>query len=246
MSRPSQPSRLDRISTSWTLLAQAHAAARDTAAIARALLVERYRGAVRRYLGALLRDDEAAEDLTQEFGLALIEGKLAKATPDRGRFRDYIKAVVLHLVSRHRKQQRRLPRQVGEDADRAVAADPGDATFVQSWRDELLARSWEALSQAHHGYFSVLHYRAAHPDAAIDEMIAGLSAQLGRKLSAEALRQMLHRARAMFAELLLTLVAQSLRDPSDEAIERELADLNLLSYCRATVAKRRAGSQSLT
>ena len=66
------PSRLDRISTSWSLLAQAHAGPQDAAAAARALLVERYRGAVRRYLGALLRDDQAADDLTQEFGLALI------------------------------------------------------------------------------------------------------------------------------------------------------------------------------
>src|SRR5262245_27419087 len=109
MSDNPTPSRLDRISTSWTLLAQARDGDRDAASAAKRVLVERYGGAVRRYLGALLRDDDAADDLTQEFGLALIEGKLVNADPGRGRFRDYVKAVVLHLVSRYRKQQKRLP-----------------------------------------------------------------------------------------------------------------------------------------
>jgi len=237
MGHQNQPSRLDRISTSWSLLAQAHAGAQDTAGVARALLVERYRGAVRRYLGAMLRDDEAADDLTQEFGLALIEGKLAKATPDRGRFRDYIKAVVVHLVSRHRKQQKRLPRQSEADAQApASKTDEAEQAFVQSWRDELLARSWEALAQAHAGYFTVLHHRAAHADAAIEEMIVELSAQLGKKLTADAIRQTLHRARAMFAEILLAEVAQSLREPTQEAVERELAELNLLTYCQPAFA----------
>jgi RNA polymerase sigma factor (sigma-70 family) len=240
MNHPNQPSRLDRISTSWSLLAQAHTGANDAAGVARALLVERYRGAVRRYLGALLRDDEAADDLTQEFGLAMIEGKLAKATPDRGRFRDYIKAVVVHLVSRHRKQQKRLPRQAEVDHEApAVNANQSEEAFLQSWRDELLARSWQALAEAHAGYFTVLHYRAAHHDAAVQEMIAELSAQLGKQLTAEAIRQTLHRARSMYAEILLAEVAQSLREPTQEAIERELADLNLLIYCRPALAKER-------
>jgi RNA polymerase sigma factor (sigma-70 family) len=238
MGNPRQPSRLDRISTSWSLLAQAHAGAHDAAAAARALLVERYRGAVRRYLGAILRDDEAADDLTQEFGLALIEGKLAKAAPDRGRFRDYIKAVAVHLVSRHRKQQKRLPRQTEADGPApAPQSHRTEEVFVKSWRDELLARTWEALAQAHAGYFTVLHHRAAYPDAAIEDMISQLSVQLGKKVTADAIRQTLHRARSMFAEILLAEVAQSLRDPTRDAVERELAELQLLAYCRPAPAR---------
>ncbi|MCI0379354.1 MAG: sigma-70 family RNA polymerase sigma factor [Gemmataceae bacterium] len=233
MNNKSHPSRLDRISTSWSLLAQAKTGAGDAATAARCLLVERYRGAVRRYLGALLRNDEEADDLTQEFGLALIEGKLAKADRERGRFRDYVKTVVVHLVSRHRKKQKRLPRQSeGTSQATAPTARESEQAFLQSWRDELLARTWEALAQAHADFFTVLHFRAAHPDLAVDEMSRALTPQLGKKLTAESLRQTLHRARKMFADLLLDEVAQSLTNPTHEAIEQELSDLNLLGYCR--------------
>src|SRR5262245_32100271 len=110
--------RLDRISTSWSLLDQANQGTPDAASIARRLLLERDGGAGRRYLGAILRDDAAADDLSQEFGLALIEGKLAKASPEKGRFRDYVKAVVGHLVSRYRQQQKRSERAVSRTPER--------------------------------------------------------------------------------------------------------------------------------
>jgi len=233
------PSRLDRISTSWTLLNQAKEGASDAAQVARRLLVERYRGAVRRYLGALLRDDDAVDELSQEFSLALIEGKLAKAAPERGRFRNYVKTVVVHLVGRHRKKQQRLAR-VGEMKSDPVdaSANEMDHAFLQSWRDELLARTWQALAQAQATFFSVLHFRAVHPDLAVDEVVRELGPQLGKKLTAESLRQTLHRARALFADLLLAEVAQSLTEPSDEEIAEELGELNLLAYCRPALERK--------
>ena len=229
----SPPSRLDRISTSWTLLAQAKEGKSDAAQLARRLLVERYSGAVRRYLGALLREDDLADDLTQEFGLALIEGKLATATPERGRFRDYVKSVVFHLVGRHRKQEKRRPRAAEAASDRAdPSANEAEQTFLQSWRDELLSRTWEALAQTQSTFFTVLRYRATHPDLAIDGMVAELSVQLGKKVTAESVRQTLHRARALFADLLRDEVAQSLTQPTEDDIHQELADLSLLAYCQ--------------
>ena len=47
--------RLSGISTSWSMLAKAHASG-DEAVMARRLLCERYQGAVRRYAHAVLRD----------------------------------------------------------------------------------------------------------------------------------------------------------------------------------------------
>jgi RNA polymerase sigma-70 factor (ECF subfamily) len=186
-----------------------------------------------------LRDDDAADDLTQEFGLALLEGKLAKATPERGRFRDYVKTLVVHLVSRHRQKQQRLPRQTAADLDAPdQAGNDSERAFLQSWRDELLARTWEALAQAHADFFTILHFRAAHADLAIEDLVRELSPQLGKELTPQGARQALHRARALYADLLLDEVAQSLADPTQEAIAEELGELDLLAYCQPALARK--------
>jgi hypothetical protein len=59
-------------------------------------------------------------------------------------------------------------------------------------------------------------------------------------LTAVGVRQLLHRARERFADLLLEEVAQSLDAPTPELLEQELIDLRLLDCCR-TALERRAG-----
>src|SRR5438477_13217082 len=66
---PSLDARLSKISTIWTVLRQAHGGPADAAAAAQQVLLQRYGGAIHRYLLAILRDRHAADDLTQEFGL---------------------------------------------------------------------------------------------------------------------------------------------------------------------------------
>ena len=58
--------RLSKISTIWSVLRQAQTGVPEAAALARQLLLERYGGAVHRYLLGALRDATAADDLTQE------------------------------------------------------------------------------------------------------------------------------------------------------------------------------------
>src|SRR5213080_1066670 len=117
------PARLSGISTMWTVLRQAHGGPPDAATAAKQLLLERYGGAVRAYLLGLLRDPHAADDLTQEFALTLVRGGFKGADPQRGRFRDYVRAALAHLVSHHRQRQRRQPRQL--PADGPEPPDPG-------------------------------------------------------------------------------------------------------------------------
>src|SRR5688572_15010871 len=83
---------LSAIATSWSLLRRAHDAPADDAAAARRLLIERYGGAVKRYLTSVLGNRDTAEELTQEFALDLVRGGFRRADPNRGRFRDYVKA----------------------------------------------------------------------------------------------------------------------------------------------------------
>jgi len=80
--------RLSRISTRWSVLRQAHQGPEDAAAAARQELMQRYCGAVYRYLLSAVRDPHTAEDLTQEFALRFVGGHFHRADPSRGRFRD--------------------------------------------------------------------------------------------------------------------------------------------------------------
>src|SRR2546425_10476465 len=105
--------RLSHIATRWSILLQAHQET-DAATQARQQLLERYCGAVYRYLLAAVRDHHAAEDLTQEFALRFVRGQFRLANPERGRFRDYIKTALFHLVDDYRARKGRLPAPIAQ------------------------------------------------------------------------------------------------------------------------------------
>lgn len=245
MTQESLDQRLSRISTIWTVLRQAHEGTTDAASEAQHILLQRYGGAVHRYLLAALRDPHAADDLAQEFGLSLVKGAFHKADPQRGRFRDYVKTVLFHLVSDYRKRQvgrgQSLPPDSPELVNLASREDDADHHFEDSWREELLARAWEALAEAQPTFYAVLRLRAAHPNLPSAELAKELSRQLGKALSAAGIRQTLHRARDKFAELLIDEVAQTLEPATVEYIAQELQELNLLVYCQPILARYHAG-----
>ena len=115
--------------------------------------------------------------------------------------------------------------------------------FGTSWRDELLARCWQRLAddeqKSGKPYHTVLRYRVAHPDLRSPELADGLTKELGKPINAGAVRVLLHRARELFAELLLDEVTESLASGSLDEAEQELIDLDLHEYCRPALEKRR-------
>src|SRR5579864_9724565 len=83
--------RLSRISTQWTMMFRTHAEGDNAKRAAVERLLERYCGAVYRYVLGAVRDPDVAEELTQEFALRFVRGDYRRADPTRGRFRDYLK-----------------------------------------------------------------------------------------------------------------------------------------------------------
>lgn len=235
--------RLSRISTMWTKLRQAHEGSRDAAHAARQELMQRYCGAVYRYLLSTLRDPHTAEDLTQEFALRFIGGRFRGADPEHGRFRDYVKKGLFNLVHDYRKKQHKEPRAVllehQEPAAPAEEHPEAEQAFLHSWRQELLARAWQALAriQTETGqpYHAVLRFRVENPDLHSPQMAEHLSAALGKPLTAAGVRQLLHRAREKFAAALLEETRHSLGFADQEQLEEELAELNLLKYCQGAL-----------
>lgn len=238
MSSDSSPSRLSQLATNWTLLARAHAGG-DPGHRAMAELLPRYCPAVFRYLLALVGDEATAEELGQEFAYRFVRGEFRHADPGKGRFRDYVKVSVLHLVSEHRRRAQRDGRLVPLDSRvRAAAAadDPDpDELFRKEWAATLLDRGWTALrrhaEETGQLLYEALRLRADDPGRRSAAIAEALAAKAGRPVSAPAARQLLHRAREKYAELLWREVAESIRATDPDAVKAELAELGLLAYC---------------
>jgi RNA polymerase sigma-70 factor (ECF subfamily) len=236
--------RLSRISTLWSLVRQAHQGPAEAASSARQRLLERYGGAAHRYLRKLLRDPDAADEVFQEFALQLLHGDLRGADPKRGRFRNFVKGTLLHLVADYRKWRQKWPGPLPPEGTAGMADPRGadsEARFANSCRDELLARAWAALAavdaQTGQPLFAVLRFRADHPEMRSPRMAEQLAPQLGRPLTAAGVRQILHRAREKFATFLLDEATHALDNPGPEELEQELVELHLLDYCRPALAR---------
>ncbi|MEO1617897.1 MAG: sigma factor [Planctomycetota bacterium] len=235
-------SRLSRISTVWAVLQKAHEVegeppnshAVGERQAAQALLVECYGPAVRRYLLALTRDENETDDLWQRFMLELVRGGFKNASPEKGRFRSYVKASLIHLVSKQRRRSQREPAFTqqhleAEDAPQLVSADRTGEVFDQHWKEQLIDRTWNALKDAQPRYHRVLRLRTEFPEVAVADLVERLSTSED-SMGDVAFRKTLSRARDRFAGLLIDEVGRSLKTPTEEAVREELADLGLLHY----------------
>jgi hypothetical protein len=156
-----------------------------------------------------------------------------------------VKGTLFHLIADYRKQQRKWPGPLPDDAAE-LAADPGevesDRQFLESWCDDLLARTWAALAETEartrQPYYAVLRFQADHPELRSPQMAEQLTAQLGRPFTAAGVRQALHRAREKFADRLLDEVTHSLDSPTAEGLEEELVELGLIDYCKPALERR--------
>lgn len=224
------PEHLSRISTVWSLVNQAHGGGPDTAPAAQRQLMQRYCGAVYHYLLGAVRNDDVAMDLFQEFALRFVRGDFRRADPGRGRFRDYVRKALIHLVTDYHRARNRqpepLPADVADPVSLTKQADE-DSEFLRSWREELISRTWQALGEAHPTLHAVLLYQAEHPGVTAAQMAQTLGPQLGKSISYGHLRVLLHRARKLFGELLRNEVHHSLESPDETALTEELRDLDL-------------------
>jgi RNA polymerase sigma-70 factor (ECF subfamily) len=234
---------LHTLSTNWADIAAAHGTGLEVREAQRAVL-RRYCRAVYHYLHVALGDPHTAEDLSQDFALRFLRGDFHRLHPARGRFRDFVRTVLNHLIADHYRRRRAAPKALPPDEAAAPAAGPnaGDEEFARRWRDELLGRAWDELGRTDGRGSPLLHaalrWRAEHPDAPTTAGAAALTQSLGRPVTDAAFRQALHRARDKFSDLLRAEVAFSLGTSDPDQIGAELADLGLLAYCRPAAGGR--------
>lgn len=238
-------SRLSRIQTVWQLVEQAHADGKEQAQ-ARSEIVSRYSNPIQRYLFAALRDEDAAQEVFQNFWLRFSRGDFRGADPHKGRFRDYLKRALANLIADYRQKRHKQAREKTEEGVDQLAEDAQslqlDAEFIASWRAELLRSAWERLADAERAagqpYFAALRFRSDQPESTTEALCAELARVTQREWTSAAARKLLQRARERFADGLLDEVAATLSNPGDGALEGELIELELIEYCRSALRRR--------
>lgn len=145
MSEVSSDQRLSQVQTLWTVVCRASGDGTvNSVQAAQEQLLARYCTVVRRYFHGALRDADAAEELTQEFALRFVRGDLKGADRQRGRFRDYLKGTLFHLIGDFYRRKKKAPaplacEQVPSVEPEEISED--DQRFLESWRSELIHRA---------------------------------------------------------------------------------------------------------
>ena len=130
------------------------------------------------------------------------------------------------------------PSRVTSRSSPTPAGPETEVDFLESWRAELLDRTWKALAAAQPMYHAVLLFRVENPDVPSPRMAEELGARLGTSLRPDQVRKALQRSHAKFAELLIDEVAITLGDPSRDELAEELREVDLLKYCRSALERR--------
>ncbi len=218
---------LTSLDTNWSTVRNAHIPGPAGHAAMREL-IGRYHDAVERYLRLKLRDRNLADEVFQEFWTKLLDHKLAGADNTKGRFRDYLRTVLHRLIVDHFRARKLQALPPGDLLDPSAP----DAEYDRVWRESIIRRVWSRLetyeaSTTKNRYASVLHLRVENTEASIDELALALGDRVGSKVSAEAFRKTLQRARGKFLELLIEELRVTIHPASPEDIEAEIYDLGL-------------------
>jgi hypothetical protein len=224
---PDVPSILEHISTHWHVVGDP------------LQFVMRYAPAVRRYVGALIKNDHDSEDVVQDFLMQAVRQPFTPEQIRRGRFRDYLKAVLRNAAITHFRRSALQPFSAADGRALLAAdvADAADQAWLAEWRDCLLRRAWQALdlheNAAPEGIaYTVLRLTADHPEESSASLAARAAALTGRSISVDVYRKQLSRARRHFAQMIVNEIRQTLERGSAEDVIEELCDLGLMEFVR--------------
>ena len=136
--------------TSWTLLAKAREQS-DQGARAREDFAQRYYRPVQEFLAHLVQDGEQARELAQEFFTKFSGpgGILEHARPEKGPFRNYLRASLRNLAKDYYRRNRMQPLQThpdqagvgGWDAMELTRLPAAEAAFHREWVKVKLAEA---------------------------------------------------------------------------------------------------------
>jgi RNA polymerase sigma-70 factor (ECF subfamily) len=198
-------------------------------------LCDAYYEPVVAYLKSVLRDADAARDMSHAFFAEMLGGgRIESAERDRGRFRSYLLGAVKHFMFRQSESARRMKRGGGaealplDDPEIVELADARqlspDAEYDRQWAITVLARGMEALraecvAEGREQFFesvkSLLSGGAERGDQTALATACGMSP--------DAFRMVIHRLRKRLRQCVKLEVAGTLDDPA--SVQNEMQTL---------------------
>jgi RNA polymerase sigma-70 factor (ECF subfamily) len=219
--------------TRWTLVVAAGDPKRKEARCALVSLCENYWYPLYAYLRRSGYSADAAQDLTQEFFVRVLEGRyLDRADPEKGRFRAFLLTSLKFFAADYEDRQRArkrgggavVPLEFGSGEERYQREPAHDETpervFEQRWALSIIDRVVERLR----GEF-LQHGRPEHFER-LKVFLLGQSdapyVALAREMNTSegALKVAIHRLRKRYRELFRQEIADTVADPAD--VESEL------------------------
>lgn len=224
--------------TRWTRVCLAKADSEDGRR-ALADLCDAYYEPVVAYLRSVLRDADAARDMSHAFFAGMLGGgTIHTADPERGRFRFYLLGAVKHFVAHQREAGARLKRGGGVALLSLDADLPGapalnvpedarhspEAAFDRQWAVTVLGRAMQALEGEckAQGRPDLMH--AVRPWLLGESGYGDQSAAaVALGLSLPAMKAVIHRMRSRFRQHVKAEVAGTLGDGA--SVEDEMRSL---------------------
>ena len=251
----SLPAFLGDIPTQWSRIFVAQKSQGDLPQSARHDLLIRYHQAIQAFLRKQLPDHNAADALYSNFAVRVLEVDtfLKRADPGRGRFRDYLKAILRRMVIDHHRGNQRQVKKVKEliegDCAEPIIEDSStpeeDKRFLDCWRQEIINLAWQALEVVEKNtgqpYGTLLKIHEQQPNLRSAQLAEEVAKKSGKPMTAVNIRKLIQRGRELFGKLLIEEVARSLKEDdaaplTRDRLEAELIELGLLfSYCKTAL-----------
>jgi RNA polymerase sigma-70 factor (ECF subfamily) len=223
--------------TRWSLVLAAGDSQRSDFHDALAALCESYWYPIYVHLRQLHHDPDTARDFTQGFFTHLLDRHALKvASPERGRFRAFLKTSLHNYLSNERHRAHAAKRGGGrrdlsldfDDAESRYALEPveretPETVFERSWARTILTRALEHLRE------EIDASDAADRLKRLEPCLLGDQGPSYRELAAEldmteaAVKVAVHRMRRRFGMVLRAEVARTVADPA--AIDAEIRQL---------------------
>jgi RNA polymerase sigma-70 factor (ECF subfamily) len=224
--------------TQWSLVASAGKPGTKEASEALSDLCHRYWYPLYAYVRRRVSQVSEAQDLTQEFFARLLEkNALAKAAPERGRFRNFLLASLNNFLANEWDRANAQKRGGGSqplsldlnEGESRLTIEPAhnltpERLYEREWTLTLLRLAMDRLqteceSAGKSRQFELL--KGALAGEASSGSYAAAATEL--EMTEEAIRQAAHRLRRRYREILRAEVAQTVSEPGE--IDEELRSL---------------------
>lgn len=207
-----------------------------------------YSRPIQRFFSCLVNDANLAEDLFQDFAVNFVTGTFANYDPDRGRFRDYLKASLRNQAKRQLKKKSveadRFGTEFDEQAtridDQRIAAALGefDVSEGRDIRKYVAMQMKQEEARREHLHYSLIKFLFAmrsedlHRSRVPTQRLVDFFLELtGEEVTPANAKQRKSRALAIYAQKILAEIRQRFQISDVEELREAAAELGLLVLC---------------